>query len=146
MKITLLQDPRGINLSMRRRQKKDPFLRGPGSGNLGAQKETIHHLLCWWGRQSTIPHSLSLSHSLSSSLSLFLSLHLFLSRPPSCLPHVLDHSGSFGWSAGEVLSVSTRMSKRKSTENTKRMMTRTSMRVPHQKYVSYVSCVLCVWT
>ena len=57
---------------------------------------------------------------------------------------MLDHSGSFGWSTREVPSVSTSMSTGKSTEKAMHMMTHTSMWVPHQKYILYVSWVLCV--
>ena len=76
-----------------------------------------------WGRKS-----------LSSSLSL-----LFLSRPPSSLPHMLDHSGSFGCSTGEVPSTRTRTRTGKNTKKAKRMMTHTSMCIPHQKCVLYES-------
>ena len=83
-----------------------------------------------------------------------------LSRPPLFSPHMLDHSGSFGWSTREVPSTSTRTSTGKSIEKAKptpaygctpttlcstpttlwwwypyRVMTHTSMCVPHQKYV-----------
>ena len=64
--------------------------------------------------QLFLPLSLALLLSLSSSLYL-----IVLSRPPSSLPHMLDHSGSFGWSTGEVPSTSTRTSTGKSTGEAK---------------------------
>ena len=70
-------------------------------------------------KRSTTTLSLSPFHLLPYiSLSSYLSL-LFLSRPPSSLPHMLDHSGSFGWSTGEVPSTSTCPSTGKSTEKAK---------------------------
>ena len=71
----------------------------------------------------TLCRRLLLLISLSLSLSPHLVCLLFLSRPPSSLPCMLDHSGSSGWSTGEVPSVSTSMSTGKSTEKTKHMMT-----------------------
>ena len=67
------------------------------------------------------------AENISSSLSL-----LFLFCPPSSPPHMLDHSGSFGWSTGEVPSTSTRISTGKGTEKANNMMSHTRMCVPHQ--------------
>ena len=122
---------------------------GPGLGAPGARKfREFRNFRCWWGRGPPPPTlSLPLSLALLIRLSPHLFSLLFLSRPPSSLPHMLDHSGSFGRSTGEVPSVSTRVSTGKSTEKAKRMMTHTSMCVPHQKYMLYVSYVLrvCTW-
>ena len=71
--------------------------------------------------------------------------HLFLSRPlvppllsPTCWNTVVvDHSGSFGWSTGEVPSTGTGKNAEKAKHNV--MVTHTSMCVPNQKYVLYVS-------
>ena len=126
-------------------------LQGQGSrvqGAPGARKfREFRNFRCWWGRGPPPPTlSLPLSLALLIRLSPHLFYLLFLSRPPSSLPHMLDHSGSFGWSTREVPSVSTSMSTGKSTEKAMHMMTHTSMWVPHQKYILYVSYVLCVCT
>ena len=61
---------------------------------------------------------LSKGYSLSLSLLLLLLLAfspLSPSSPPSSLPHMLDHSESFGWGTGEVPSTNTRTSTGKTT-------------------------------
>ena len=71
-----------------------------------------------WGRRCPTTHSLPLPLALLISLSSYISL-LCLSRPPSSLPHMLDHSGSFGRSSGKVPSTSISTSTGKSTQNPK---------------------------
>jgi len=135
-------------LPERKKETLAPFSGSRVQGAPGARKfREFRNFRCWWGRGPPPPTlSLPLSLALLIRLSPHLFYLLFLSRPPSSLPHMLDHSGSFGWSTREVPSVSTSMSTGKSTEKAMHMMTHTSMWVPHQKYILYVSYVLCVCT